>query len=165
LHSLAGNGTIGYTSGVSTATTPLGAGMLATLRLLPSVSRWRTAALAIAVLVAGLLPTAFLVASGVVVGRIPGALRSGGLDTPAGHRLVAVLALAAALYVAQQVAQQVMLAISETMGRQLNGILRARVMRASLGPQVRIADLPWLAEAWLPPPTSLRICSFVWCWS
>ncbi|MDQ1375352.1 MAG: ATP-binding cassette, subfamily bacterial [Actinomycetota bacterium] len=111
-----------------------GAGLWAAVRILPSISRWRTALLGGLVVAAATLPVAFVVATGLVVGRIPAVVRSGGLSSHAGDRLITALVVAAVLYVAQQVANQVLQVVAETLGRRLNGVLRERVMRASLAP-------------------------------
>lgn len=104
------------------------------LALLPRVSRGYTVAVAAIVLVTGALPVAFNVATGFVVGRVPAAARAGGLDTPAGRELVAALALAAILFVWQQMVNPFRILFASRLGRLCDLRLRETVMRASLDP-------------------------------
>ncbi len=110
-----------------------GAGLLALLRLLPSVSRPRTALVGGTTLVAGLLPVAFTIAAGIMVGAVPGAV-AGGLDSPEGRRLLTALIVAAVLFVAEQVTGQVQSYLADALGRRTSGILRERAMAAALRP-------------------------------
>ena len=111
----------------------LGAGLARTVALLPGVSRPLTAAVAAGTLASGLLPVVFAVVSGVVVGAVPAAVR-GGLDSPAGRRLLLLVALAGLLFVVRQSLAVVLEAAAAALGRRLNGVLRERAMRAALRP-------------------------------
>jgi ATP-binding cassette subfamily B protein len=111
----------------------LGAGLWRTVALLPGVSTPLTATVGAGVLASGLLPVAFTVVTGVVVGAVPAAVADG-LDSPAGRRLLALVALAGLLFVLRQSLAVVVEAAAEALGRRLNGVLRERVMRAALRP-------------------------------
>lgn len=99
------------------------------LRLLLKISWPLSLALLLIVLVAGLLPIVFVIATGVMIGAVPEALQ-GGFDSPAGRTLVLALVIAAAIFLAQQVFGPFQEAITETLARRLDGYLRARVMGA-----------------------------------
>lgn len=103
------------------------------LRMLPSVSPVLTAAAALAVVVTAIVPAGFALATGAVVGSIPGAVRDG-LGSPSGHRLTAALFAVAALFVLQQVAGPTVRAVSDALGRRASAVLRHRVMAATLAP-------------------------------
>jgi len=111
----------------------LGTGLWRTVRLLPGISRPLTALLGLAVAAGVVLPLGFLVASAALVGAVPGAVADG-LGSPAGDALFRALAAVAALFVGQQVAEQVTTTVADELGRRLDVSLRQRAMRASLGP-------------------------------
>ena len=71
-------------------------------RLVPRAGRLLTAGVALVNLVAGLLPVIFVVATSLMIGRVPAAVR-GGLHSGAWHSLLAVFAVAAAAFVVQQI--------------------------------------------------------------
>ncbi|WP_428963793.1 ABC transporter ATP-binding protein [Micromonospora fluostatini] len=79
----------------------------------------------------GLLPVVFLVATSVLLGRVPAALRDG-LDSPAWDRLVEMLLLAAVVMVAQQVLTPAQAALGELVTRRVDGHVVDRLMAASL---------------------------------
>ena len=108
-------------------------GMLAVLRLLPRVSPALTLLLALGVIAATLLPLAFLVVTGLLVGSIPAAV-SGGLDSDAGRHTVALLAAAAALIVGERLLGPVLGALAAVFGRRVDRHLQERVMSAVGGP-------------------------------
>jgi ATP-binding cassette subfamily B protein len=99
--------------------------------LLPRAGGGLVGALVIGNLVLGLLPVAFVVATSVVLGRVPAAV-SGGLHSPAWHSLVLVFVLAAAAFVAQQVVAPFAAALGELAARRVDGKVFDEVMAASL---------------------------------
>ncbi|GAB3892898.1 ABC transporter ATP-binding protein [Kibdelosporangium lantanae] len=104
-------------------------GILALLRLLPRVSRVRTALGALGITLASLLPIAVALATGLLFGSVSGVLDTG-LSSPAGQHMLALLALTGGLVLAQQVVTPLMAALGETMGRQVDRELQERVMAA-----------------------------------
>ena len=106
---------------------------LATLRLLPRASRRLTIGVAVLVVVSALLPAAFALASGALVGSIGGAVDDG-WASPAGRRLVASIGALVALFVLRQLSAPALEALAESLGRRVEGRLRTRVMAATLGP-------------------------------
>jgi ABC-type multidrug transport system fused ATPase/permease subunit len=106
---------------------------LKTLLLLPKVSPGLTLLLGVMVAFGGLLPVAFLIATGVLLGAVPGAV-AGGLHSAAGHRLEVALATAAGIFVVQQTIEPFRTLVAQRLGRRLDLHLRERVMRACLAP-------------------------------
>lgn len=106
---------------------------LTTLRLLPAVSPRLTAVVAALAVFAGMLPAAFAVATGALVGSIGGAV-AGGFGSPAGHRLTAAIVAVVVLFVLQQVSGPALHAAAEALGRRLDGSIQARILRAALAP-------------------------------
>ncbi|GAA1011024.1 multidrug ABC transporter permease [Acrocarpospora pleiomorpha] len=106
-------------------------------------SRWRIAklvpkagtglvALLVAVnLVLGLLPVVFVIATSVVLGRVPAAVQ-GGLDSPAWDSLVAIFVVAAVAFVAQQIIAPLQASLGELAARRIDGQMVERLMAASL---------------------------------
>lgn len=90
---------------------------VAAIRVLPSASRPLAAALAAVTLLAGVVPIAFTVAAGIVVGSIP-TVATDGFDAPSGRALTGALAVMGALYVFQQ-----------ALGPLRNGVIAALSMR------------------------------------
>ena len=103
------------------------------VRLLPGVSRPLTAALVFAIVVSAALPVVFTIATGVLVGTVPDVVGRG-LSSDPGRRILVALAVAGAAFVLIQVTSPVLAALSETLGRRLDGQLRARAMAATLAP-------------------------------
>jgi ATP-binding cassette subfamily B protein len=99
------------------------------LKLLPKVSAPLTLLLFVIVLVGGLLPVALVIATGVLVGSVRGALE-GGLDSSAGQNMMLALGLAGGMFLAQQVVAPFQELITDTLARRVDGHLRVRVMRA-----------------------------------
>ncbi|GAA0378956.1 multidrug ABC transporter permease [Acrocarpospora corrugata] len=108
-----------------------------------AASRWRIAKLVpkagtglvtllVAVnLVLGLLPVVFVIATSVVLGRVPEAVR-GGLDSAAWDSLVAVFVVAAVAFVAQQIIAPLQASLGELTARRIDGQMVERLMAASL---------------------------------
>ena len=99
---------------------------------LPAVSRSLTALLGALIVLSVLLSLGFVLATGVLVGTVPDAV-GGGLDSAAGSRLITALAAVVVLFVAGQVAEPLQSMVAETLGRRLEGHLRARIIAASVG--------------------------------
>jgi ATP-binding cassette subfamily B protein len=108
-------------------------GSVALVRLLPRVHRGLTAALALSIAAGAALTVIFIVATGRLIGNVPGAVRDG-LDSDDGNALVGWLAVAAAAFALDQMLGPVRQAIAEKLGRLLDGHLRRRLMAAMLRP-------------------------------
>jgi len=74
-----------------------------------------------------------MVATGVVLGALPGSIRSG-LESGAGHRLIGALLIGSAAFVSHQVVVPFQVLLTESLGRRVDSGLRQRVMAASLRP-------------------------------
>src|ERR1041384_6937928 len=77
-------------------------GIFTLLRLLPSVNRAGTIAGAAGIVLAAGLPIAGAVATGLLIGAIPGALAAG-FSSAAGQHLFTLLAVVGGLVLAQQI--------------------------------------------------------------
>lgn len=84
-------------------------------------------------LLTGILPTAFTLAGGALVGSVPGAVE-GGFDSPAGQRLILALACTVGLFVLQQGIGAVGTTMAYGLGERLTGHLKRRVMNVVLSP-------------------------------
>jgi ATP-binding cassette subfamily B protein len=104
-----------------------------TARLLPSVDRRPTMALAVLVAVTGVLPVVIILTTGEVVGSIPDALGAG-LFSPAGRHALVMLAVLGSCFVVQQAASAARAAAGAALGWQLNRSLEQRVMAAVASP-------------------------------
>ncbi len=82
-------------------------------------------------LVLGLLPVVFLVATSVLLGRIPAAARAG-FGSSAWEGLVSAIVVAGGAIVAQQVLTPMQTALGDLMARRVDGQLYERIMAASL---------------------------------
>ncbi|HVE95118.1 MAG TPA: ABC transporter ATP-binding protein [Acidimicrobiales bacterium] len=103
------------------------------LKMLPGASTKLTVA-AVVVLLAGiLLPNAFRIATGALVGAVPEAARNGAGSEAANDVRRALIVLGIA-FVAQQLIGPLVGLTTDALGRRLNGHLRARVMAASALP-------------------------------
>lgn len=111
----------------------MGTGLLATVRLLPTVSRVGTAALVLLAAASAALPVALVVASGRLVGAAP-AVIGAGLDSSAGSALLRAVAVVAGLYLAEQVVGEATGILAGDMARRLDGHLRERAVAGSLRP-------------------------------
>lgn len=83
-------------------------------------------------LLLGVLPVVFVVASAMVVGRIPAAVE-GGIGSPAWDSLLGVFVVAAIAFVAQQIVVPVRESVSELLARRVDGRVIDDVMAASTG--------------------------------
>jgi ATP-binding cassette, subfamily B, bacterial len=105
----------------------------AVARVLPRAGLGLTIVVAAIIVIGAALSVVFIVASGIVVGSIPGTLARG-LSSPRGHRLVAALATAAGCFVIQQLLGPLKDAVAEKLGRRVDGYVRRIIMRATLTP-------------------------------
>lgn len=87
----------------------------------------------------GLLPVAFVLATSVVVGRVPEAVE-GGVDSPGWSSLVSAFALAAGAFVAQQVLVPAQVTLGELLARRIDVAIIDELLGATLRP-VGIAPL------------------------
>lgn len=101
------------------------------IRLVPRAGRLLTAGVALVNLVAGLLPVVFVIATSVMLGRVPAAVR-GGLHSGAWHSLLAVFAIAAAAFVVQQIVTPFATSLGELVARRIDGQIYDDLMAASL---------------------------------
>ncbi len=118
---------------------PALSGVLALLGLLPRISAPLTALLALLVFVASVLPLAVIVVTGLLVGSVPAAVQ-GGLDSPTGRHMLALLAVAALLIVVQRLLAPFQAALASIFGRRVDRYLQERTM-AAVGRPVDIAHL------------------------
>jgi ATP-binding cassette subfamily B protein len=103
------------------------------LRQLPGVSPWLTGATVLNVVMSALLPVGSVVASGVLVGRIPAAVQHG-LDSPQGRSMIAALAALAVLYIVQFTVLPLLNQGMQALTRRVDRSLSSRVMAAVLAP-------------------------------
>lgn len=108
-------------------------GIVTLLRLLPRVNRAKAVFGAIGIAAVSILPIAVAMATGVLIGSIPG-VQAEGADSAAGEHLVTLLAVLGALVLTQQVATPVLTALGETLGREVDRHLQERVLTAVGGP-------------------------------
>ena len=101
-------------------------------RQLPTVSGPLTALLGALIVLGVLRSLGFVLATGVLVGTVPDAV-GGGLDSPAGTRLLTAIAAVVVLFVGGQVAEPLQSMVADTLGRRLEGHLRTRIIAASVG--------------------------------
>jgi ATP-binding cassette subfamily B protein len=103
------------------------------LRLLPAAGpRLVLGSLALNV-IGGLMPVAFIAATSVVVGRVPGAVENG-LDSPEWASLRNALVAAGALFLLQQLVWPTQWAVGEAITWKIDDTLRDRILAASFEP-------------------------------
>jgi ATP-binding cassette, subfamily B, bacterial len=101
------------------------------VRLIPKAGIALAAGLTALNVVLGLLPVVFVVATSLLLGHVPPAVR-GGAGSPAWHTLMSSFAVAAAAFVAQQLLAPAQVALGELMTRRVDGKVVMLLMRASL---------------------------------
>ncbi len=101
-------------------------GIAALLRLLPRVNRTTALLGAVCIAAVSLLPIAVAMATGLLIGAIPGVADGG----TAGTGLVTLLVVLGALVLAQQITTPVLTALGETLGREVDRHLQERVLAA-----------------------------------
>ena len=100
-------------------------------RLTPSGGSWLVFALVILNVVLGLLPVAFIVATSVMIGRVPGAVTAG-VGSAEWRDLVLAFGLAAGAFLAQQILAPLQAALGELLARRIDGRVVDRLIAASL---------------------------------
>jgi ATP-binding cassette, subfamily B, bacterial len=103
------------------------------LRLCRRTQPALTAAVVVATVAGGLLPTAFSLASGATVGTLREATRTG-LHSAAGHRLDLLLGLAVALFVAMQALGPLRETLADSLMVRVDADLARRIMRLTANP-------------------------------
>ena len=132
--------------------------------------RLETLALGAVVLVSGLAPTGFIVASGALIGSLPNAVKQG-LGSSSGKTLVISVAAVALLFALQQLAPTIRLAMGQSLARRVDAELQRRVMAAVMAPpgishledpvlqnQTGVAA-PGLAAGWFTPGSAAAALS------
>jgi len=102
-------------------------------RLLWASSRPLSLAVIAWVVAGGVIPPLVVASLGFVVGGIPAAV-TGGIDSASGHRLIALLAIAALIYAASLIADPVGGALGTAARQRVTGGLQARLLRAVSAP-------------------------------
>lgn len=101
------------------------------LRLLPRGGPALVAVLALVNLVLGVLPVVFVIATSVLLGRVPAAVRAG-LDSPAWHALTQAFLVAAIAFVAQQIIAPAAASLGALLARRVDREVYDELMAASL---------------------------------
>ncbi|SFC57813.1 ABC transporter ATP-binding protein [Streptomyces aidingensis] len=112
---------------------PALAGTVALVRLLPRVSRTKTAWGLAGLLIVSVLPTAAAVAIGLLIGAVPDALRDG-VSSSAGRHLFTLLGVTAVLVLLQQSVPPLVNALADTLGRDADRFLQQEALAAVGGP-------------------------------
>ena len=109
---------------------------------LPAVSVPLSVSLVALIVLGTIRNLGFMVATGILVGTVPDAI-SEGLDSSAGTRLLMALATVVTLFVIGQVSDPLQSLVRETLGRRLEGHLRAKIIAASVGtsPSIGVGHL------------------------
>ncbi len=103
------------------------------VRQLPGVSRPLSAAAVLSLALGALAPFGTTLASGALVGHIPGAVR-GGFHSPDGRGLVRALVVLSAIYAGQFTVLPLLTLATNALARRLDRSLSNRVMAAVLAP-------------------------------
>jgi len=104
-------------------------GIITLLRLLPSVNRSKAVLGVLGIALVSLLPIAVAMATGLLIGSIPGALADGS-TSPASQHLVSLVVVMGCLVLTQQMVTPVLTALGETLGREVDRHLQERVLTA-----------------------------------
>ncbi len=143
--------------------------------MLPGLSRPLTVGLCAATFATAVLPVAFTLATGALVGTLPGAVRYGAASA-GGQAAFAALGVAGLLFLAAHAAGDVRTALGEALGRRLDVRLQQRLMRATCAPhgvapleepgtQARVAQVrEGAAGWWTPGDTVAPLASVVAAW-
>ncbi|MEV4625132.1 ABC transporter ATP-binding protein [Micromonospora sp. NPDC049523] len=107
------------------------AARIAILRLSRRAGAGLVGGLVLVNVVLGALPVAFVIATSVVLGRVPAAVE-GGLSSSAWRSLVTVFVLGAAAFVGQQILAPLVTSLSELVARRIDGQMFRELMSASL---------------------------------
>jgi ATP-binding cassette subfamily B protein len=101
------------------------------VRTLPSAGVSVVATLTVLHVVLGVLPVVFVVATSVLIGRVPAAVAHG-LHSPQWHALVMSFVVASVAFVAQQLLSPTVSALAEVVRHRINGVFRDRLIAVSL---------------------------------
>lgn len=104
-------------------------GILAVVRLLPRISRPRTAAFVAATVAVAALPLAATIATGLLIGLIPAAT-AGGADAPETRSAYLLLGTAAIALILHRLVQHLHNANARNLGRELELLLQDRLVTA-----------------------------------
>ncbi|MFJ5987012.1 ABC transporter ATP-binding protein [Lentzea sp. NPDC092896] len=113
---------------------PTAKGIVAVLRVLPRVSRPRTALLAGGVVVSAVLPIGIAVVTGLLIGAIPVAAREGA-GSPAAGRVGALLIAVAIAILVERLTSPLLRAAVSTLGRDVDRYLQEVVLNALARPR------------------------------
>jgi ATP-binding cassette subfamily B protein len=102
-------------------------------RAMPEASLPLTIAGVIGLLLVGVFPTIYKLATGALIGALPAATRAGA-GSAAAHRVDVALAVLAASFVAQQLIGPVFGQVVDALARRVTGHLRGRVITAAASP-------------------------------
>ncbi len=112
--------------------------------LVPSGGAWLAGALVVLNVILGLLPVAFILATSVMIGRVPAAV-TGGVGSAEWNSLVVAFVLAAVAFVAQQILAPLQAALGELLARRDR---RPRLSSGSSAPRSRApASARWRTSA------------------
>ena len=100
---------------------------------LPGASPVLAPTWALVILISSVLPATIALATGALLGSVPGVVQAG-MASAAGHRLLWALVATTTAYALSQATNPALGAVSNSLGRRLNGSLRSRVMAATLTP-------------------------------
>jgi hypothetical protein len=103
------------------------------LRAILRTGRGSIVLFVVLVVLQGLLPIAFLIVTGLLVGAVPG-ITSAGLASGVGRRFLSSLAGLVVLYAIQQVLGPVGKSLEETLGSRLNSVLREEIVATAMAP-------------------------------
>jgi len=101
------------------------------VRFVPVAGRALVLGVAAVNVVAGLLPVAFVIASGITIGRVPPAV-TGGVDSPEWGALTGSFVIAAAAFIAQQLLLPAQTALGELVKQRVDGRFHRDVAEAAL---------------------------------
>jgi ABC-type multidrug transport system fused ATPase/permease subunit len=105
----------------------------ALIRAMPQASLPFTLAAAIALVLVGLLPTVYKLATGALIAALPAATRAGA-GSAAAHRVDIALAVLGVAFVAQQMISPLSGLVVDGLARRVTGFLRGRVISAATAP-------------------------------
>ncbi|HWI64705.1 MAG TPA: ABC transporter ATP-binding protein/permease, partial [Symbiobacteriaceae bacterium] len=108
---------------------PAVAGILAVLRILPRISRWKPWLFGLGIAANAALPVGMALLLGLLVGSIPAAV-SGGFDSEAGRSALGLLAAIAGLSVVMRVLNPLLSTLAVTLGREAERYLQERALTA-----------------------------------
>ncbi len=112
---------------------PVITGSITILGMMPRVNRRTTAALAVCVLLSAALPLAFTVATGLLVGSIPDAVRDGP-DSAASQRSVTLLLIAGSVFLVTRLVRAIQRTAALALRLDFNQYIQARIARAVTAP-------------------------------